>query len=484
MNETPFPAFKILIVDDEEAWLRSVELTLAISGGINNIIRCQDSRKVMEILSKEDVGLILLDLNMPYISGELLLRQIIEQYPEVAVIIISGMNQVETAVSCMNAGAFYFFVKTVDEQRLVKGVRNAIAMLELQRENLEIKNRFLTDKVEFPEHFEEIITKNQAMRSIFQYIEAISKGSQPVLISGESGVGKELFARAFHRATGVSGQLITVNAAGLDDNVFADTLFGHVKGSFTGAVEDRKGLVERAQEGTLFLDEIGDLSHASQIKLLRLLQENEYYPLGSDRPLRTNARVIVATNHDLMAKQLSGEFRKDLYYRLRAHLIHIPPLRERKDDLPLLLDFFLEEAAKDFNKKKPAIPSQLPTLLGSYHFPGNIRELKSMVYDAVGTHQSKILSMNLFKKNMDFNELSGNHQSNNPTGGSVSLFNPHLPLPKLNVIENILVEEALNRSEGNQSIASKLLGVSQPALSKRLKKIRHVNGVPEKNGKS
>jgi len=473
MNDKPFPSFKILIVDDEEAWLRSMEVTLAMSGGINNIIRCQDSRKVMEILGREDIGLILLDLNMPYISGEKLLPQIIEQYPDVAVVIISGMNQVETAVSCMDAGAFYFFVKTVEEQRLVKGLLNAITMLELQRENLEIKNRFLSNTLEFPEHFEKIITQNKIMRSIFQYIEAIAKGSRPVLITGESGVGKEVFAKAFHQATGVTGELVTVNAAGLDDNVFADTLFGHIKGAFTGAEDNRKGLVERAQDGTLFLDEIGDLSHASQIKLLRLLQENEYYPLGSDRSLRTNARIIVATNHDLKAKQLSGEFRKDLYYRLRAHLIHIPPLRERKDDIPFLLDYFLEEAAKDFKKNKPTAPKQLSTLLGSYHFPGNVRELKSMVYDAVGVHQTKILSMDVFKKNMDFSQLPGCSQATNSIDEeTVSPFNPHTPLPPLNMIEQALVEEALARTEGNQSIASKLLGISQPALSKRLKKMR------------
>ncbi|MCP3888894.1 MAG: sigma-54-dependent Fis family transcriptional regulator [Desulfobulbaceae bacterium] len=472
MTDSLYPSFKILIVDDEEAWLRTMEVTLAVSGGINNTISCQDGREVMNILKTEDVGLVLLDLNMPHIPGEILLHDITEQYPEVAVIIVSGMNQVETAVSCMDAGAFYFFIKTVDEQRLVKGVRNAINILELQRESLEIKNRFLTDKLECPEIFAEIITQNTSMRSIFKYIEAIAKGSRPVLIVGESGVGKELFARAFHRATGKMGTMISVNAAGLDDNVFADTLFGHVKGAFTGAEDNRKGLVDQAQDGTLFLDEIGDLSLASQIKLLRLLQEGEYYQMGSDRVQRTNARIIVATNHDLKAKQKSGEFRKDLYYRLRAHLIDIPPLRKRKNDIPLLLDFFLQEAAKDFDKNKPTIPKQLYTLLKSYHFPGNIRELKAMVYDAVGTHKEKVLSMSLFKKNMDLEEPENTHCNFSETDDTFTYFNQHSPLPPLGRVEELLVEEALERSEGNQSIASKLLGISQPALSKRLKKIR------------
>lgn len=472
MTDTLYPSFKILVVDDEEAWLRTMDVTLAVSGGINNTISCQDSREVMNILKNEDVGLVLLDLNMPHIPGKELLQAIKEQYPDVAVIIISGMNQVETAVACMEAGAYYFFIKTVDEQRLVKGVRNAISILELQRENLEIKSRFLQDTLESPEVFSGILTQNKSMRSIFQYIEAIARGSQPVLIEGESGVGKELIAHAFHKATGCKGEMIPVNAAGLDDMVFADTLFGHVKGAYTGAETTRKGLVEQAQDGTLFLDEIGDLSLASQVKILRLLQEGEYYRMGSDRPLRSNARVIVATNHDLKEKQFSGDFRKDLYFRLRGHLIRIPPLRKRKDDIPLLLEFFLGEAAKDFNKDKPTIPNQLYILLKNYHFPGNIRELKSMVYDAVGLHKDKVLSMALFKKNMDFEESAGLSDNSSETVNNISCFNQDSPLPPLQKIENILIEEALARSEGNQSIASSLLGISQPALSKRLKKMR------------
>lgn len=472
MTDSLYPSFKILIVDDEEAWLRTMDVTLSVSGGINNTISCQDSREVMGILKNEDVGLVLLDLNMPHIAGEQLLQDITEQYPDVSVIIISGMNQVETAVSCMNAGAYYFFIKTVDEERLVKGVSNAIRILELQRENLEIKNRFLEDTLEYPEVFSEIITQDKSMRAIFQYIEAIARGSQPVLIVGESGAGKELIAHAFHQATGYKGEMVSVNAAGLDDIVFADTLFGHVKGAYTGAETTRKGLVEQAQDGTLFLDEIGDLSLASQVKLLRLLQEGEYYRMGSDRPLRSNARVIVATNHDLKEKQLSGDFRKDLYFRLRGHLISIPPLRQRKDDIPLLLEFFLGEAAKDFNKDKPTIPNQLYALLKSYHFPGNIRELKSMVYDAVGLHKDKVLSMTSFKRSMDFEELASLNESSNETANSISYFNQDSPLPPIQKIEKILIEEALARSDDNQSIASSLLGISQPALSKRLKKMR------------
>ena len=473
MNEQLHPSFKVLIVDDEPAWTRTMEVTLAVSGGIDNTLSCHDSRQVLDIIEKENVGLVLLDLNMPHIPGETLLEQIKEQHPDVAVIVISGMNQVDAAVSCMYAGAFTYFVKTVDEKRLIKGVQNAIVMLELQREHLEISLRFLSGRLDHPEHFSEIITNDKAMLSIFQYVEAVARGRRPVLITGESGVGKELIAQAFHKATGNTGELVSVNAAGLDDAVFSDTLFGHVKGAFTGADDSRNGLIDRASDGTLFLDEIGDLSRSSQVKLLRLLQEGEYYQVGSDRLRRTTARIIVATNQDLKAKQLSGEFRKDLYYRLRSHPIAVPPLRERKGDLPLLLDYFLKEAAKEFGKPVPTIPKQLLTLLKTYSFPGNIRELKSMVYDAVSMHKEKVLSMEVFKRDMELNELpaaaSGPGEASPASGNCFSSFDS---LPPLVNVESLLIEEALTRADGNQSIAAGLLGISQPALSKRLKKMR------------
>jgi DNA-binding NtrC family response regulator len=258
-----------------------------------------------------------------------------------------------------------------------------------------------------------------------------------------------------------------VNVAGLDDTMFADTLFGHVRGAFTGATEVRSGMVERAAEGTLFLDEIGDLSLASQVKLLRLLQEGEYYPLGSDRPRWIRARVVVATHQDLMARQASGAFRKDLYYRLRSHHVHIPPLRERRGDIPLLLDAFLAEAAREFGKKKPTPPKALAVLLANHAFPGNVRELRAMVYDAVGAHQGRLLSMDAFKQAIGEGEAG-----RIAARGAEAPGNPFLPLerlPTLGESRQLLVEEALRRAEGNQSIAARLLGISQSALSKWLK---------------
>jgi DNA-binding NtrC family response regulator len=471
MKETLCPVLPVLLVDDESSWLRSLAITLERSGGINHVISCQNSREVMGILSRQEVSLIILDLTMPYFSGEELLSMISQEYPDIPVIILTGRNQVDTAVKCMKLGAFDYFVKTMEKECIIAGVHRAIRMLELQKENLKLKNRFLQDELDHPEAFSEIVTKNRKLQSIFRYIEVVANSTQPVLITGESGVGKELIARAVHMISRPDSPWVAVNVAGLDDNVFSDTLFGHTRGAFTGADQARSGMIDQAKRGTLFLDEIGDLSPASQIKLLRLLQENEYYPVGSDKPKRMDARILVATNQDLMAKQTSGAFRNDLYYRLRTHHVHLPPLREHLEDIPLLVEHFIEEAARELGKKKPTPPQELPVLLSTYHFPGNVRELRAMVFDAVSTHQSKKLSMDNFKRAMgrlgNSEDISAEEKiSENP--GSLLTFSERLPT--IEQAANLLVAEAMKRSKGNQTIAADLLGISRPALSKRLKK--------------
>lgn len=469
MEKSLFPSFGVLLVDDELPWLRGLSMTLEGPGGMTNLHQCDDSREVMDFLSKHDIGLVLLDLTMPHISGEELLEQIVTDYPHIRVIILSGMNQLETAVHCMRLGAFDYFVKTVEEERLVEGVRRALRMIDLEKENRAIRQRFLDDQLDSPEVFSLIVTNNAAMRTRFQYLEAVAPSTQPILITGESGVGKELVAQVIHQLSHQSGSLITVNVAGVDDNVFADTLFGHVRGAFTGADSLRKGMIEQAAEGTLFLDEIGDLNLASQIKLLRLLQDGEYYPLGSDEPRQMTARVVVATNADLEKKIADGSFRRDLYYRLIAHHVHLPPLRERKDDLPLLLDHFLGQAADALGKKKPTPPKELAVLLSTYHFPGNIRELEAMVYDAVSLHSTKTLSM------QSFLERIGPQEQPSIAETVLNSDNPFAPLgdlPTLQQAGHLLVEEAMQRSAGNQRIAARLLGISQPALSKRINQVK------------
>jgi DNA-binding NtrC family response regulator len=463
--KTPlYPSFGILLVDDEPAWLRSLSMTLEGPGGLSNLRQCQDSRQVMPILAGGEIGLVLLDLTMPSLSGEELLGRIVEEHPDIAVIVVSGLNQVETAVRCVKKGAFDYFVKTAEEDRLVGGVQRAVRLLELQRENRAMRRRLLYDRLEHPEVFAGIVTADKGLRSVFQYLESIADSPQPVLITGESGTGKELIAQALHALSRAGQPLVAVNVAGLDDSVFADTLFGHARGAFTGADAPRRGMVEAAGAGTLFLDEIGDLSLASQVKLLRLLQEGEYFPLGADQPRQSRARIVVATHQDLAGRQAAGSFRKDLFFRLRTHHLHIPPLRARKDDIPLLLDHFLEEAAGELGKKKPTPPRELPVLLAAYSFPGNVRELRAMVYDAVSAHQGGVLSMESFRRFIGAPPSA----AGDPAEGT-SPFAAVAELPTLSGAVDLLVEEALRRAQGNQTIAARLLGISQPALSKRLK---------------
>lgn len=468
-----YPALGVLLVDDNKDWLDSMSFLLERKAGITNMLLCEDSRQVMDILSKHEIGLVLLDLAMPHISGQELLKMIKEQHPDVVVIVLTSFDQIEIAVNCIKLGAYDYFTKATEEDRLVNAVLNVIKIIELQIENRKMRKRLLADTLEHPEAFAKIITSNKTMRSIFQYIESVAVSAQPILITGESGVGKELAAQAVHELSRCSGQMVSVNVAGLDDNVFTDTLFGHVKGAFTGADTARNGMVEEAVQGTLFLDEIGDLSMSSQVKLLRILQDGEYFPLGSDKPKRMKARVVIATNHDLSAKMASGQFRKDLFFRLKTHRVHMPPLRERKEDIPLLLDYFLEEAARELKKKKPTVPKELVQLLETYNFPGNIRELKSMIYDAITQHKSGILSMEPFLSAMGRDRFS-NEQSR----ASLLQKNPFVDMEALLPITesvDLLVDEAMRRAKGNQSIAARMLGISQPALSKRLKQRSNIS---------
>ncbi|ACL65197.1 two component, sigma54 specific, transcriptional regulator, Fis family [Anaeromyxobacter dehalogenans 2CP-1] len=468
MSESFYPAFAILAVDDEAAWLRSVSLTLERAAGITHLLTCQDARRVMEVLDGNDVGVVLLDLTMPHLSGEDLLGRISVEHPDVKVIVVSGMNQVETAVRCMKLGAFDYHVKTEEEDRLVAGVLRAVRMQELQRENGEMTARFMSGELRNPEAFAGIVTQDRTMLTLFSYVEAVARSPQPLLVTGESGVGKELVAGAAHRLSGLPGKLVAVNVAGLDDAVFADTLFGHVRGAFTGAEQPRRGMVEEAADGTLFLDEIGDLSVPSQVKLLRFLQEGEFFPLGSDRPKRVKVRVVAATHQDLAAKERAGMFRRDLYYRLRTHRVRVPPLRERREDVPLLLDHFLGEAARQLGKKKPTPPKQLAQLLMTHDFPGNVRELRAMCFDAVSRHRDRVLSMDAFL------EAIGRH-GNGAHPAAEEGQNPFGVVERLPTFDEaleLLVQEAMRRSGGNQTLAARLVGISQPALSKRLKSYR------------
>jgi DNA-binding NtrC family response regulator len=461
------PLASVLLVDDERPWLRSLSVTLERSLGINNVILCDDSRDVLDILSEKKVSLIMLDIMMPHITGEELLPQIVEKHPEIPVIVISGLNQVDTAVNCVKAGAFDYFVKAAEQDRLLAGIQRALSFQELKQQNQELSSRVLHEVPVYHEAFTDSVTRDEKMLSIFNYIQAIASGREPLLIAGESGTGKELIARSVHQLSCPDEPWVALNVADYDEQGFADALFGHVRGAFQGAVKAREGMLKQAGGGVLFLDEVGNLNDASQLKLLRLVQEGEYRPIGSDKPEIFRGRIICTSNQELEVKVATGSFRKDLYYRIKSHHVELPPLRERLDDVPLLLDNFLIEAAESMGKKVPSYPEELPVLLKTYHFPGNVREMRSMVFEAVGHHTSRLLSMDVFKKAIGSDQIGG-------VGDGVAAENQNVAfgakLPTLGETTQSLIAEAMKRSEGNQSIAAKMLGITRQALNQRLKR--------------
>lgn len=462
------PLLPILMVDDEASWLRSLSITLKRSAGFNNTIQCHDSREVMNILAGQEVSLILLDLMMPHLTGEELLPQIVEKHPGVPVIILSGMNQVESAVRCIKAGAFDYFVKAAEVERMILGMQRALQMRELQNNNRTLTNRFIEAELKHPEAFVTSITRSERMKAVFRYIEAVSASSEPLLISGESGTGKELIAKSYHRICCPAAPWIPVSLGGMNEEDLSASLFGQVRGGRT------PGLIPAAKGGVLFLDEIGDLSQSAQSKLLRLVREGEYTPVGADRPQRLEARIVCTTNQDLEARVALGEFRRDLYFKLQTHHVRMPPLRERKEDIPLLLGHFLDEASRSLKKKRPAVPEELPYLLATYYFPGNVQELRAMVFSALATHQARTLSMDSFKRAIGFNDRK--REPGVGRNGNVLEDRPPMilseRLPTLTEAANFLVHEALRRSNNNQSIAAGLLGITRQALSQRLKKLR------------
>jgi DNA-binding NtrC family response regulator len=458
------PEQPILFVDDEAQFLESASFTMR-SAGLNNFLTCQDSRTVMELLEGRPVSLVVLDMMMPHVSGRELLVAIRERHPGVPVIILTAVNEVSVAVECMKHGACDYLLKPVDKERLIAAVGKILECRAIADENNALRESLLCGQVRNPQLFEEIVTGHSAMLAAFRYVEAVSTTSLPLLVTGETGCGKELFARAFHRTTGRAGGFVTVNVAGLDDAMFSDTLFGHEKGAFTGALGKREGLIAQAAGGTLFLDEIGDLKQESQVKLLRLIDDRTYYPLGSDRPRATDVRIVVATNHDLFADQNTGSFRRDLFYRLQSHHVRLPPLRERRGDIPLLLDHFLEQAAAEMHIEVPTVPPQLYILLETYGFPGNVRELRGMVFDALSRHVKGILSMESFKEHL-FRAGGPPAAQTAAEHGAKVIFTD--TLPTLREVDELLVREALNRSQQNQSIASRMLGITRTSLNKRI----------------
>jgi DNA-binding NtrC family response regulator len=462
----------VVLVDDEDDILFGASYLLNCHG-IMPVTTLSDSRDLLPLLDREGAALVLLDLLMPNLSGLDLLPQLIQGYPEIPIVVMTASQEVETAVRCMKEGAFDYLVKPVEENRFVSCVRRALEIRTLREEIGSLRHSLIRNSLEHPDAFAPIITCSNRMRALFRYAEAISGSCEPVLITGETGTGKELIAHAIHRLSGQSGELVSLNVAGLDDSMFSDTLFGHVKGAFTGADKDRDGLIARAAGGTLFLDEIGDLKPASQVKLLRLLQDRTYYPLGSDLPHRSNARVIAATNQVLQRKLTRGKFRQDLFFRLASHPIDLPPLRERMEDLPLLLHHFIEEAARSLDKPVPSPPDELLTLLSIYRFPGNVRELRALIFNAVAQHRNgPVLSMESFRAVIRKEQSTAVIERLTEPGQESSCLGIPGRFPSLREANLFLVEEAMRRAKNNQGIAASLLGITRQSLNRRLQGMR------------
>ena len=468
----------ILVVDDDPDVLKRVERLLRYEG-FPEVLLCSDPRRVEGFLASGEISVMILDLLMPEVSGLTVLREMRERHPELPVIVATAVNDLDSAVECMREGAFDYVPKTAESGRLVASIRHALSIGELQREYGALKASFLAPSRPETSAFAKIITRSERMLSVLRYVETVARSPKPILVTGESGTGKELIAEAVHIVSCRSGPLVCLNIAGLDDTMFSDTLFGHRRGAFTGADTDRGGLIEKAEGGTLFLDEIGELSAQSQVKLLRLIEEKRYYPLGADLPRTSGAAVVTATNRDLRVASESGGFRLDLFYRLQTHLIELPPLHERSEDLPLLLAHFVAGAAQKFGRFVPSIPDELVILLETYSFPGNVRELESMVYDAVGRCKGSVLALESFRE-----KLRGALRPPRSSASSVSQeersrFASWDRLPSLKEARSELIAEALKRSKGNQGIAAELLGISRTALNKSLKSSRTENAADE-----
>ena len=474
MTKSDSPA-TILLIDDDEAVLTSFVCFFEDCG--YHVLQAKNGRQGLAVIKREKPDLVFTDLLMPEMGGHELIASMKELYPEIPVVVISGIGVVGDAIKAVKMGAWDYITKPVyslSELEIV--ARRALETVELRREVSALSTHILSGQLNHQGAFSGIITQDEGMRRIFQYIEAIAPTNQPVLVTGQTGTGKELIARALHDVSGRKGSFIAVNMGGVDDMAFSDTLFGHVRGAFTGADRQREGMIAQAAGGTLFLDEIGDMSDASQIKLLRLLQEQEYFQLGSDKPLKTTARMIAATNRDLRSMVAAGTFRQDLFYRLCTHQIQLPALAKRKADIPLLLKHFVGEAAVALGKTAPVPSPELYEYLPAYAFPGNIRELKAMVFDAVARHTRGVLSKESFLEAMG-NQCPASAALPTKPGSEIqnllSFFEDRLPT--LKEAEDALIQKALEITHGNQGAAARYLGITRQGLNKMINRKKNLS---------
>ncbi len=449
---------RILVVDDDQGMREFMEIMLTKEG--YNVTCAEDPSKAIILCNKKDFDLVITDLRMPKIDGIELLKTIKDKKPETIVILITAYASGETAVNAMKEGAYDYVEKGGSIEELKKIVHAALVKKGLLTENLAVKKEQAEDTT-----FGGMIGTSREMMKIFATIRKVADTPANILILGESGTGKELVARAIHKNSPRSKMPFNaINSGGIPENLLESELFGYMKGSFTGAYADKPGLFEMTKAGTIFLDEIGELPPVLQVKLLRIVQEKTFRRIGGAEDIKVDVRIISATNQNLEEKVKKGEFREDLYFRLNVIPIHMPPLRERKDDIPLLTKHFIEKYAKEFGKEIRTISSYAMELLMDYAFPGNIRELENIIERGVAMESSNII--------LPENLVLAANTSSGVQNFDVGITDVGIDLnAELGKIEKRMIEKALQKTKGSKTKAAELLHVTFDSLRYRMEKL-------------
>jgi two-component system response regulator PilR (NtrC family) len=449
---------KILVVDDDQGMREFLEIMLTREG--YDVSSAGEGNSAIKLCKKIKYDLVITDLKMPKVDGIDLLKAIKDISPETRVILITAYASGDTALAAMNEGAYDYLEKNFDVEDLKVIIRDALSKKGIKENDVE----FLKG-VEDSYSFGDMIGKSKGILKVYSLINKVSDTTANVLILGESGTGKELVARAIHKNSSRGKKsFVTINCGGIPENLLESELFGYMKGSFSGAYADKPGLFEIAHGGTIFLDEIGDLSQLLQVKLLRVVQEKTFRRVGGADDLTVDVRIISATNQDLREKVKDGSFREDLYYRLNVIPVKIPPLRQRKEDIPLLVNYFIEKHSRNFKKEIKKISSYALELLMEYPFPGNIRELENIIERSVALESTNIvLPENLVIPGTDENERGIVYNIAIPEEG----INLNAEMAKF---ERYLIQEALEKAGGSKTKASKYLNISFDSLRYRLEK--------------
>ena len=451
----------LLVVDDEPNYLVILEELLEEDGF--EVFTANNGEKALKLIKETDLDLVLTDMQMPGMHGMDLLKAAKEHNSHLPIIMMTAYGEVEKAVAAMQAGAFNFLTKPFNNDELLANIHKAIEHYSLLRENYRLRNevRQRTD-------FSGMVGKSRAMQQIYTLIEKVAPTTTSVLITGESGTGKELIARAIHyNSSREQESFISVNCAALPDSLLESELFGHEKGAFTGAISLRKGRFERADSGSLFLDEIGEMPLQLQSKLLRIIQEKTFERVGGSTELQADVRIITATNKDLKDEVERGNFREDLYYRLNVLHIHVPPLRERIDDIPLLANHFISKFAEQMNKPQLSISEEAVSFLTSLPWEGNIRELENSI------ERASILCNNdlIRPEDVQPDSVTGNHQELLADFNVDDILRPDVRLPDvLNALEEKMLLKAMEQADYIQTKAAQSLGITKSLLQYKMKK--------------